>query len=325
MKYELLLDNFLRDKQNRKYSVVILEKLTDQYRHGKIAEIRRAGSMIDNVHEIIEFLVNDAVDKRKYTASILPTVVSSDQAPNFWFKNEKEPTKEEAYRSLYILLTGLYQGNYVVNLDNVEESVMKEFRASLIKKMIISGNENAVGIDIKKVLAELGIRVFPITEFGFSLLTLSYFVSWIRDRAGARPEWIRRVTELGLSSALSELNVEDTITLITYNIRKQKKEMYITPRLKSFVLKWYEDFLADREKSPYILSFLSSIYVNHKNYRKISNPLMNKFIYYLLRENVNGELLSNLINLKIEFEFKERQRPYPIQQAKRFFNNIYAT
>jgi hypothetical protein len=323
MSYEYLLMEFLHDKQNKKYSAKILEKLTEQYRLGMIAEIRREGSFVERMNEIIESLVKDAIKKKKYTSSIIPTVVSSDKAPNFWFQNEKAPTTEEVYRSLYLLLTSLYQGNYVVNLDNVNEAVLREFRSSLIKKNILLTNEDISGIDMKKIRGELGIRFFPNTEFGFSLLILSYFVSWIKAKEKEDPVWIQRINELGLSSTLSELSLDDTLTLVTYNIRKQKKEMYITPRLKSFVLKWYEEFLTGKEDYPYILSFLSSLYVIHKNYRKISDPLMNKFIYYLLRENVNGELLTDIVNLKIEFELKETKgRPFPIRQARKFFANL---
>jgi hypothetical protein len=98
--------------------------------------------------------------------------------------------------------------------------------------------------------------------------------------------------------------------------------MHITPRLKDFVIKWYENFLAGKEEHAYFLSFLSSIYVNHKNYRKVADPLMNKFFYYLLRGYVNGELLGDIVNLKIKYELKENKRPFPIQRANEFLAKL---
>lgn len=322
MNYKFLLNDFLLDAQNRKYAANILNKLTGQHRHGPIALIRREKSFSDRIQEVIAYLVKDAINRKRYTVSIIPTVVSPELAPNFWFRNEKEPAENEVYRYLYILLTGLYQGNYVVNLDNVDTPTMEKFRNFLAKKAILLADETWMGIDIKKVLLELRIRKFPLTEFGFSLLMLSYFVSWIKERTREDPKWIQRINTIGLSSALSELGIEDTIALVTFNIHKQKKEMYITPRLKDFVIKWYENFLAGKEEPAYFLSFLSSIYVNHKNYRKVADPLMNKFIYYLLRGYVNGELLADIINLKIKYELKENERPFPIQRVNEFLAKL---
>lgn len=323
MNYQSLLKKYLDDKQNRKYSATILEKLTGQHRHGFIAEIRREGAFVDRIQETIDFLVEDAVAKKRYTASVLPTIVSPDQAPNFWFINEKEPTAEEVYRLLYLLLTGLYRGNYVVNLDNVGIRIMEEFRDSLIKRAILLQEATTGGIDIGKILAELQIRKFSLAEFGFSLLTLSYFVSWVRDKTKLYPEWIQKVQKIGLPSTLSEIGIEDTCSLVTCKIHKQKKEMYITPRVKDFVVKWYDDFLYGKADSPYLLSFLSSLYVSHKNYRRISDPMANKFIYYLLRGYVNGELLTDMINLKMKYELKEKRgRPFPILKVHEFMKKI---
>jgi|YelNatPaOPRAMG01_1025707.scaffolds.fasta_scaffold13835_2 hypothetical protein len=322
MNYKSMLYDFLLKSQNRKYAAQILAKLTGQHRHGPIALIRREEAFADKIHDVIEYLVNDAINNKRYTVSIIPTVVSPELAPNFWFRNEKEPTENEVYRYLYILLTGLYQGNYVVNLDNVDTLTMENFRDFLVKKAILLEDEAWMGINIKKVLLGLGIRKFPLTEFGFSLLMVSYFVSWIKERTHEDLKWIEKINTIGLSSALTELGIEDTIALVTFNIHKQKKEMHITPRLKDFVIKWYENFLAGKEEHAYFLSFLSSIYVTHKNYRKVADPLMNKFIYYLLRGYVNGELLGDIVNLKIKYELKENIRPFPIQRVNEFLAKL---
>ena len=130
---------FLKKDRNKRYAAYILRKLTGQYKHGLIAEIRKNGSFIDKIETVIEYLVEEsAMRKKRYTASILPTIITPEQAPNFWFKNEKEPTGNEIYKFLFLLLTGLYQGNYVINLDNVDLSLMRSFRDQLIDRGPVS-------------------------------------------------------------------------------------------------------------------------------------------------------------------------------------------
>jgi hypothetical protein len=326
MSYQSLLEDFIKNKQNRRYAVNIIAKLTGQHRHGPIAKIRNQGTsaMVDRIEDIITYLVNDATSKKRYTSSILPTIVSPQQAPNFWFRNEKEPTMEEVYRLLYIILTGVYQGSYIVNLDNVDVSVREDFRNWLIKKNIVifPGNGIRGGINLKEIFNRLKIHGFPLSEFCFSLLILSYFVGWLKYKMEI-PKFIQEMEDIGLPPILSKIGIEDTATLVIFNLHRQKKEMHIVPRLKDFIVKWYEEYLTGREDSIFLLSFLSSLYVKHKDYRKIIDKIMNKFIYYLLREYVNGELLVNMINIKIKYELKERKkRPYPIRKAKAFLRKI---
>jgi len=325
--YQVLLKDFLEDKQNRKYAAVILNKLTGQHRHGLIAEIRNKGfySFVEELEKVIDYLVNDAIKRRRYTASILPTMISPQQAPNFWFRNEKEPTKEEIYRLLYIVLTGLYRGNLIINLDNVATSLMRDFRKWLISKetLILPEEKTTGGLDPRKIINELNIHSFPLSEFAFTLLLSSYFSKWLKDEIERKTEWKRKMEELGLSSTLSDAGIDDAVTLIVCNIHRQKKEIHVFSRFKEFILRWYGDFLNNKAESIDLILFLSSIYVRHKDYRKISEKMMDKFVYYLLRGYISGELLVNLINLKIKYELKERKgSPHSIQKAKEFLRMI---
>jgi len=326
--YQVLLEDFLKDKRNRRYAAVILNKLTSQHRHGVIAEIRNKGfySFVEELERIIDYLVNDSIKKRRYTASILPTMISPQQAPNFWFKNEKEPTKEEIYRLLYIILTGLYRGNLVINLDNIDSLLISDFREWLISKetLILPEEKVAGGLDTSKIMSELNIRSFPLSEFGFTLLLSSYFSKWLKEGIKMKTEWKQKMEELGLPSTLSDAGINDTATLIVCNLHRQKKEMHIFSRFKEFILRWYGDFLRNKTESIDLILFLSSIYVRHKDYREISEKMMDKFIYYLLRGSISGELLVNLVNLKVKYELKERKgSPYPIQKVREFLRMIY--
>lgn len=326
MTYETLLKKFLSRKSNRIYASNILIKLTGQHQHGFIAETRKSGliTFIDRMDDIINELVEDSTEKKKrYTASILPTAVSPEMAPNFWFKNEKKPTREETYRLLYLLLTSLYRGNYLFNLDNVAPAIREDFREWLIeKKVLILREERGGGINLKEVLSDLSLPVFPLSEFGFSLLMLSYFVSWLKYKVQHYSKMLQLLKEKGFSTFLSEISVDETATLVLFNIHRQKKEMHLIPRVKDFVIKWYTDFINDN-KPIELLLFLSSLYITHEDYRELSERTLDKFIYYLMRGYVNGELLTEAINLKVKYELKEIVgKPFPIREARNFMRKI---
>lgn len=325
MSYELQLDEFFKDPKNRSYAANIINKLTAQHKHGLIAKIRNRGpaEMADRIHEIVGYLVDDAIEEKRYTSSILPTIVSPQLAPNFWFKDEKEPTREEIYRLLYLILTGLYRGSYIVNLDNAAPPLREDFRKSLIQEAIIIFPEGGIGggVDVKKMFMHLRLGRFPIKEFGFTLLILSCFARWLKSKI-EKPEFLKRIEEIGLLQVMPDLGVDDSISLVFFDIPRQKKEMHIFPRLKDFIVKWYYDYLMGAEDID-LLIFLSSLYITDRNYQEISDSLMNKFIYYLLRGYINGELLTNIINIKVRYELKERKRRiYPIQRMREILRRI---
>ncbi|MEM2962833.1 MAG: hypothetical protein QXY01_07465, partial [Candidatus Bathyarchaeia archaeon] len=311
--------------KNRSYAASIINKLTAQHKHGLIAEIRDRGQaeMADRIREIVEYLVNDAIKGRRYTSSVLPTIVSPQLAPNFWFKNEKKPTREEVYRLLHLILTGLYRGSYVVNLDNAKPTLREDFRKSLIQENILIFPEGGVGggVNIKKIFTQLNLARFPVVEFGFTLLILSCFVKWLKNKV-EKPEFLKRVEEMGLPQIISDIGVDDSLSLVFFNIPRQKKEMHIFPRLKDFIARWYHDFLTGAEDIDLLL-FLSSLYIVDENFKEISDAVMNKFIYYLLRGHINGELLVDMINIKIKHELEERRRGiYPIQRVREILRRI---
>ncbi|MEM3573143.1 MAG: hypothetical protein QXE05_03790 [Nitrososphaeria archaeon] len=325
MSYETLLKEFLSKNSNRIYASNILIKLTGQHQHGFIAETRKSGvlAFIDRMEDIIDDLVEDSTKKERYTASILPTAISPEMAPNFWFKNEKKPTREETYRLLYLLLTSVYTGSYLFNLDNVAPSIREDFREWLIeKKVLILREELGGAINLKEVLNHLSLPIFPLSEFGFSILMLSYFVSWLKYKVQHYSQMLQLLKEKGFSAFLSEVSIDESATLVIFNIHRQKKEMHLIPRVKDFIIKWYSDFINDN-KPIELLLFLSSLYITHENYRELSERTLDKFIYYLMRGYVNGELLTEAINLKIKYEFKEgAKKPYPIRGVRNFMRKI---
>lgn len=320
MSYEKLLYRFLSEEENRKYALPIFERLIQAIRHGEIAEIRKAGRevFVEKMVEIFEKMKDDSLKKERYVAHIFPTIISPEQAPNFYIGRES-PTEDEIYRFFYLIISGIYKGPYVVNLDNVDEKLLNQFRRKLInEKLLILPSQKGSGVDTKKLLNSIGVKISPLlTEFIYSFAIISFFISWIKSLE-KREEWIKKVEELGLSSLLEKVGIRDDTALVIFNIPKQKKEMYYIPRLKKFFLTWYKDFLEDKESTPSIVEFIFSMYIADKQYRELSSSLLNKFLYYFLNGYVNGELLSKLINLKIAYEIKQKQ-PHGFIKPKEFF------
>jgi hypothetical protein len=326
--YKKLLEKFLKEESNRQYALPIFERLTQAIRHGEIADIRKRGreEIVKRMPEIFEKMKDDALKKKRYVAHIFPTTISPEQAPNFYIGKEV-PTEEEIYRFFYLIISGIYKGPYIINIDNVDKKIRDEFRSYLIReeKLILPGKKGE-GVNIPKILNDLGIPVAPQldddNEFIYSFIIFSAFASWIK-KIEERENLIKEIEELGLSSMLEKIGISDDATLIIFYIPKQKKEMYVIPKIKNLLLTWYEDYIKGKEDYPSVVKFIFSNYIADKQYRKLSATLLNKFLYYFLNGYVNGELLNKLVNTKIYYEFgKKSKRIYGFVNSKQFFSRI---
>jgi hypothetical protein len=323
--YKKLLEDFLNEESNRQYALPIFERLTQAIRHGEIADIRKQGreEIVKRMPEIFEKMKDDALKKKRYVAHIFPTIISPEQAPNFYIGKEI-PTEEEIYRFFYLIISGIYKGPYVINIDNVDGKVRNEFRSYLINEelLILPGKEGE-GVNIPKILSDLGIQVAPkLDEFIYSFVIFSAFASWIK-KVEERRNLIKEIEELGLSSMLEKIGINDDATLIIFYIPRQKKEMYVIPKIKNLLLTWYEDYLKGKESYPSVVKFIFSTYVSDKQYRELSTSLLNKFLYYFLNGYVNGELLNKLVNTKIYYELGKRSKGiYGFVKSREFFTRI---
>lgn len=273
------------------------------------------------MQEIINEMIGNTLKRGRYEAWFLPTTISPEKAANFYIGKEK-PTPNEVYKFFYLLISGIYSNQYVVSLDNVDERKLSEFRQDLIKegKMIIP-SKGQTGLDTRKVLSDIGVKLAPkLTEFIFAFIIVSYFVSWLK-RPMEKEEWIKSWEKEGLISTLETLGVTDDTTLVIYSLPKQKKEIYYVPKIKNFILKWYKNYLEDKEKTPSVVKFILSLYISDKHYSDLSALLLNKFLYYFLNGYVNGEILDKLINLKIFYELKQK-KVYGFSKASKFFREL---
>jgi hypothetical protein len=326
--YKKLLEDFLKEESNRQYALPIFEKLIQAIQRGEIADIRKQGreKLIEKMSEIFEKMKDDALKKKRYVAHIFPTIISPEQAPNFYIGKEI-PTGEEIYRFFYLIISGIYKGPYIINIDNVDEKIRNEFRNYLIREeLLILPGKKGEGVNIKKILNDLGIQIAlqldKSNEFIYSFIIFSAFASWIK-KMEERENLIKEIEEFGLSSMLEKVGINDDATLIIFYIPRQKKEMYAIPKIKNLLLTWYGDYLKGKEDYPSVVKFIFSNYVSDKQYRELSASLLNKFLYYFLNGYVNGELLNKLVNTKIYYELGKKSKGiYGFVKSRQFFARI---
>jgi len=328
MNYKELLFGFLEDRKKREYCLPIVRKLLQaNFREGKYI-IKAPGRKLEilpeeieeKVEEICEFVVEKAL-KEGYSALVVPFIISKEQAPNFYITEEK-PREDELWWWLYHLLTGVHcryfdprrrgEHFYVLNLANVPKEIGEEFREYLINENFLILGERS-GLNINEMLSRLEVpKGIPLKEFILGFIFLSYFAKFWKD-------W-KEKEKVAKIKGKEIPKITDESLLLIFVLPRQKKKVYVFPKLKRIMLRWYGEF-SERE-IPKISKFIFSFYAADKDYKEESASLLNKFLYYFLQDYVNGELLAKLIELKINYELKKRGRFYGIANAKQFFSKL---
>lgn len=346
MNYKEKLEGFFKEKkENVTYVLPIFEKLTQAIKQGEESKdkerIRKRikeeitennyKEIGEELFKFIEQRVNKAIEKGTYTADIFPTIISQENAPNFYVGREK-PDEEEVYKLLYLMFTGIYKGDRIVNVDNVEESLRANFREYLINEKILiapGSSEEKVGADIGKMLSKLGIKKSPLIDnFIYSFIILSIFVAWIKEKNLKKEKNEEEIENIigreELEKILEEkIKLTDEVTLVVFHIPKQKKKTYYLPKIRNFILNWYYDYLVGLENNPSIIKFVFSNYIADEDYSKLSSNLLDKFLYYFLNGHVNGELLNKLVTLKIFYELRTKKgKKSGFSKARDFFRKL---
>ncbi|RLG16573.1 hypothetical protein DRN69_00490 [Candidatus Pacearchaeota archaeon] len=319
MNYKEFLFGFLKDKMKREYCLPIVRKLLQaNFRKGKYI-IKTSDRKLEilpeeieeKIEEICEFIVEKAL-KEGYSALIVPFIVSKEQAPNFYITEEK-PREEELWWWLYHLLTGIHYRDFAVNLANIPKEINEEFRKYLINENFLIFEAEKSGLNINEMLSRLEVpKGIPLKEFILGFIFVSYFAKFWRNWkekeniAGTMGKEIPRIT--------------DEASLVIFVLPRQKKRIYVLPKLRKIISYWYSDF--SEKDIPQISKFIFSFYIADKNYKKESAGLLNKFLYSFLQEYINGELLEKSIELKTSYELKKKGRIYGISNAKQFFSKL---
>ena len=333
MKWESELRRFFEKDYNRRYSLPVLINLTKQYNYGPFRELRKnpKGSTSE-VFELCQQLVRNEVAKERYTASIVPAAISPEMARNFYLSGEKTPSEEEIYEFLYLWLTGLHRGPFIVNLTGLQLKAMDDFRSRLIEEghVILVGEsrrgQEPFGISWSKLTSTLfrtGKTILPrASEFVFAFLILSYFASWLRHNINQDDELVKLLREMTLTDLLrKKFEITDGTALVIAILGRQKKRIYYISGMASFFAKWYSQYLLGKEEYPSICQFVSSLYVADKPYRDLSEDLLNKFLYYFLSGRVSGELLDKILNLKVSHA-ERTERPFGVAAATSFLTKL---
>lgn len=321
------LNEYLRKEVHRISASAIFDRLTRQCTAGKIKEIKKKirGGELEYLQQGIEYIKNSILGKREFIAYLVPTVVSYEKARSFLFSSEKEPTEEDVYNWLYLLLTGMYgisQRNlFVVNLLNVREEMKSKFFKGLVHDGIFIPKKG--GMDLKRLSAICQGPMPFIGEHTFAFLYLNYFINFCKERIQEESEKYD-LQKWGLAGLLDDLGVTNETTLLSIEIpsRGEKSKMYFVPKVAEFATRWYSEFFSNPDiKYPQLGRFISSLYVIHPQYREFSAGLLNKFLYYLPHGRVNGELLEKLIRFKATYVM-ETGEARTISEARYFFSKL---
>jgi hypothetical protein len=328
MNFREELENYFKNKTNRRYSLPIMQNLVAQYKMD--TPIGKLRNNPDKLMQICDLLVKDCLKQERYTASVVPTIISPQMGRNFYLENEKKPTEEELFEFLYLIMTGIYKGSYIINIANARPELMNDFRDYLInrEKVIFTGNKDKTDKTVGIRLTEfqqlfINQRLYPpITEFTFTFLVIAYFLWWVKERSLSKND--NYLAKMGWEGLLDKFDIRDDTVLIIYGLGgRKKKVMYSISRLKSLISRWYKDYLENKEKYPSIVNTVFSFYIWDKNYRDLSIDLLDKFIYYFLDGYINGEVLDKLMTLKLQYELnKDKNKVYGISAARDFFKKL---
>ncbi len=324
MNYKEKLSDYLKSEPNRRYCLPIVKRMLQaNFRKGQFVititktreRIAVAPDEIEGkTQEILEFIVRKALVEG-YNSLVIPCMISKEQAPNFYV-NKESPREEELWQFLYLLLTGVHSYDYILNLENAPEEIVKSFREWLTNKNYIILTSERSGLNIGEILASLSIpKGVPFDEFIIGFLFLSCFAKFWKDK------WQEQKLSEELNKAA--IVIPEDISLVIYVLSRQKKKLYIFPRLKETLMSYYEDFFTNEDLIPSISKFVFSLYIADKDYKEKSAKLLNKFLYYLFEGHINGELLSDAIELKTSYGLKKKdKRIYGFLSASKFFLNI---
>ncbi|MCM8787735.1 MAG: hypothetical protein NC935_06770 [Candidatus Omnitrophica bacterium] len=333
-KWELNFREYFKEKSNRIFAYRIFSDFLFSQIRGKAEKRKKLDNRdyyINNFFDLIDFLYEDLIKMKNYSTTIFPTLISIKEAENFYFINEKQPEREEIFYYLYLLSTSIYtyRGNrYLINLisDNKKgwESFISEIKKEEAGIFIINKESSPISIDglnTSKINSYLNSKIpFSLKSrnvFIFALINF-FVVWWLKER---RKIIITSLEDL--DKKLKDENIDDSATLVLFDFSgNEKKKIYFYPRLNKFIEKWYFDYLKSQDdKDIFLPKFLANFIIYDKKYQNLSTNYLDKFLYYLLKDQVNGELLDKLINLHINYNFKEKKF-LPIREANKFYAAI---
>jgi hypothetical protein len=257
----------------------------------------------------------DYCSKTEYDTRLFPPIIGRRSGPNLWLKGERnKPSPQESWKSIYLLLSSINLNNFLISIDNLNQERRDAWRTQLL-----SERENQTEFH-QRIRNELKIqsKYSNWSPAFVALLVLSYFVYRIRGEMG-ESEWggeeLRDVLQ-------KEYGFTDHTTLIIFNglQGREKKEVNYYSKLVSFINRWFGDFIAGKEDRISLLTFLdsvASISTSTKKIKLMSN-IREKLVFDLLKfGRINGSLLNNLIDMRLQEDLKAKQ--FQIAASRGFY------
>lgn len=326
--WENKFKEFFKEEINKNFAYPIFSRflfgqITGGEKRKKLNDInyyrKHFFDLIEELYELDEGL-------KEYTASFFPTLIAPKQAENFYLRNERKPDKEELYCYLYLISSGIYTNNgFLINLltekEEGWESFVKKLKNEEAAIFIKKENNYPNGLKKEFLMKYLYVKINfpPITKNIFIFILINFFVVW----------WLKEKNKITISSLddldkkLEKAGIDKTATLVLFDYSgREKKKVFFYPRINKFIEQWYFDYLKTGDKKHIFLpKFLSNFLINDKQFKDLSLSYLDKFLYYLLRGHINGEILDKLINLRIKYNFKNKIY-YPILGADKFYASI---
>lgn len=319
--WEAKFREFFKNDTEKRYARDIVKKLFGQFTTGELAEKMKKmyeDSYEKNFFSIFDTFAENIENKKEYSASIFPTLISPDKGANFFLKNEKKPDREELFYFFYLLATGIFCDKYIINLDTNSDawySFLQKLKRE--ESFIFSKNKEGVkynqGIrtDILSSYLSPSIKYIPrpITSNMFVFMMINFYVIWwLQENYDLKIK-----DEFALPEYLEDIGIDDTATLYIFEYAskdrnaREKNKIYIYPKINKFINQWYAKYLSSHNEDDLFLpKFLSSFLINDDQFKDKLLKYLDKFLYYLLRGHVNGKLLDQLVNLKIDLYLKNK-------------------
>lgn len=329
--WEKKFKDYFSIKENRVFSYRIWNDMVfGSVSQGEKRKILRDFNLYNNkFFELFDRIVEES-EKKGYSAIIYPTIVSFSNAKNFFLNEEKNPTREEIFQFLYLVGTGVFSGGFVVNLLGGNQENWERFINTLKKDeaAILRGDQktlNIKGLDLNYISSYLNVNVkIPWDKrhiFIFAFINF-FVVWWLKEKEG---RMIPRPSNI--SEFMAEKGIDNSATLVLFEFSKsEKNKVYFYPRINQFINKWYSEFLVSGKKEDIFLpQFLFSFLIFDKEFRDLSRNYLDQFLYFLLRGNVNGELLEKLVQLKVKSSIKNRKnnkKVYPVKFVDKFYAKL---
>ncbi len=321
--YKKLIDDLKKDPINKKLVSWVLYGITPHYTKGSPVKDFRDMLGSDNpslginlLDGALDYVINDAINNKRYITSIFPTIVSINKARNFYIGTDDAPSTYEIYRYLYLLLDSVVISaggqRFYVNIDNLDRNIWKKVKEFMISDeiLVFDNFPRKSMVDFKSLRGKYQL---PTTPFTVAVVIMSYIARKFHALSRANNSmWGKYLQNIGITD-------ETMLFLVVW--KGEKKEAYFIPRLYTIFVRWF----LDENSIDKFLSFLSSLFTIGENskYRDKSSHLMDKFLYYLIHGYVNGELLVKLIELKITNEFSKKEGPiYGFRSADYFFDRL---